>query len=133
MSKLSDNEISKKYKELCKAEDLASKKAANFHDKHYKIIHREQNRINGEKLQRLIKKHGDKIKVWCRNGEFSKIARPCTDVECRHKSDPSQVISGCSKCGDYQVTLNKGEWGNCPHISLEWGFTQRLWRLIRKL
>jgi len=111
--------IYQKWQGKLKKLQLVQSTVDTFYEKHSVKIIKAERQINGEKLRNLIKKHGDKIKIWCRNGEVSSEARPCNEINCKHKTQSSQVVSGCGKCGNFQITLNRGAWGCCPHITID--------------
>ncbi len=74
--------------------------------------------INRIRFKRLLKM---RLSVWCRNGEVCVEAQHCEDLECKYKRKKNDIISGCLKCRQFQITSPSDLWFIANHMYFETG------------
>jgi hypothetical protein len=87
-------------------------------DKEYqKWLEDEANNVKRERiLYKLPKILSGNAMVWCRNGSVCHMATPCSTLECSYKENKLDIISGVSKCQQFQITTKSSKWDNAEHI-----------------
>jgi len=62
-----------------------------------------------------IRKHLPKIlegnhMIWCRNGDVCSDTTSCSTTKCKYKKHKLDIVSGCAKCRQFQITHISSEW-----------------------
>lgn len=102
---------------LKKKEQDAREKLDDFRKEHATEINsyfwdEERKRI----LDKLPKHLEIGCMVWCRRGSVVAEVTPCKELTCPFKSDKDDVVNGCSKCQNFQLTQFANNWNEAIHI-----------------